>query len=431
MNDMIKKFHTTLRWSAFESIFYKAILVGHQICLFFFAPRFVYGFSSLIFAIIYLTVELINLGFDRTCAQLSATYFDSKDHFRAYFIPQVIIQGAILATLFLLICFQYQFLNHRLLPESAFLTQKQWSLLGLIIVCESLRKTLRLFSQLLFLNKPAAILEASLIIIYVFLFWIAIFMGCSIEISTIYVPLLIQSIIGIIILFYFIVPKLKLELQIKSANIDSYNLLPQKYWPQIVSSRLQNYLYQLSEIFFSSNFLIYFLSSVTSLLTIGPIKLANHLAVFVKSLLDRTFGLTTLAIFIRNKHLINSQKTFFIATQRALNLALFVILLICGLAISLVSNDHYLALLFFGFTLINNLLIVYEQLFLIYNKILTLFLLNFTVILIFLSFIYFAPHLSVANLIILFIFLRTIMLLIVRLIINNFFKKNLELQNQA
>lgn len=419
MNDIIKKFNAGFRWNAFESIFYKAVLLVHQTCLFYFASRLVYGFSSLLFAIIYLAVELINLGFDHSCAQLSVDYFSCKYNFRSYFIPQVVIQAAILGTLLIFIITNYQFINSKFLPASAFLTQGQWGLLGIIIVCEALRKTLRLIAQLLFLNKPAAILESSLILIYVALFWVTILIGYPIDIYTIYVPLLAQSVIGLIFLFYFIIPKLKLELQRPKIGTG----LP----TSIFRIRMQNYLYQLSELLFSSNFLIYFLSSITSLLAIGPIKLANYLAVFIKSLLERTFGLASLAIFIKNKHLLSSQKALFNATQRKLNLTLITSLLIfgtCVFSINFLDTNCYLALLFFCFTLINNFLIIYEQLFLVYNQILILFLLNILAILLSLGFIYLAPQASAANLIVLFIILRIITLLVVKSITHHFFKNH-------
>jgi hypothetical protein len=423
MSDLIKKFNSGFRWNAFESIFYKAVLLAHQTCLFYFASRLVYGFSSLLFAIMYLAVELINLGFDHSCAQLSVNYFGSKTNFRSYFMPQVIVQVVILMTLLIFIITNYQFINSNLLPATAFLTQSQWGLLGLIIVCESLRKTLRMIAQLLFLNKPAAILESSLILIYVVLFWLTILIGYQIDIYTIYLPLLAQSLIGIIFLCYFIIPKLKRELQ---AHEIKTGLLKIEI-KTIFYTRLQNYLYQLSELLFSSNFLIYFLSSMTSLLAIGPIKLANYLAVFIKALLERTFGLTSLAVFVKNKHLFNSQKTLFDATQRKLNLTLMTSLLIFGICIfstNLINPSSYLALLFFCFTLINNFLIIYEQLFLVYNQILILFLLNLVSILLSLSFIYLYPQASAASLIALFIVLRVITLLIVKTITQHFFKNS-------
>lgn len=419
MTDIIRKFYYGQRWNAFESIFYKAVLLVHQTCLFYFATRLVYGFSSLLFALIYLAVELINLGFDHSCAQLSVNYFNSKTNFKYYFLPQLIIQFMILGIFLITLASNYQLINLTLLPVNAFLTKNQWCLLGVIIICESIRKTLRLIAQLLFLNKLAALLESSLILIYVCLFWTAIFYGYQINIYTIYIPLLIQSIVGVVGLLYFITPRLKYELQIHEINNKKITCL------EIFYIRLKNYLYQLSELLFSSNFLIYFLSLTTSLIVIGPIKLANYLAVFIKALLERTFGFTSLAIFVRNKHLINDQKKLFFNTQRTLNFILITILLIVSvsfLIISQFSPNAYPALLFFSFTLINNFLIIYEQLFLVYNRILTLFLLNLGSIMLCLGFIYYNPQASADILIIWFIVCRSALLLIVKIITGRFFK---------
>lgn len=417
MTDLIKKFYQGQRWNAFESIFYKAVLLTHQACLFYFAPKLVYGFSSLLFAIIYLTVDLINLGFDPACAQLSVNYFESKTNFKNYFVPQIIIQIIIWAFLFKIVITNYQFINLKLLPCNAFLSQNQWCLIGVIIICESIRKTLRLLTQLLFINKLAAILESSLILIYVLLFWFAILLDYQVNINTIYLPLLTQSLIGIFFLFYFIFNQVKSHLKSSKSDLS---------WLEILYIRFQNYAYQLSELLFSSNFLIYFLSSITGLLAIGSIKLANYLAVFIKALLERTFGLTSLAIFVKNKHLISDQKTIFLKAQKTLSLILITILLSVSL-FSLLYNsfdiNFKLALLFFSFTLINNFLIVYEQLFLARNKIKILFLLNLACICMFLGFVYYNANaaLSPQNLIIWLIICRSITLLIGKIITNRFF----------
>lgn len=410
MTDVIKKFKLGARWNAFESIFYKAVLATHQTCLFYFASRLIYGFSSLIFAIVYLTVELINLGFDHSVAQLSVSYFNSKKGFWRYFMPQLILQLVILGMLFLFIITHHNLVNEIFLTKAAFLNKAQWLLLATIIICESIRKTLRIIAQLLFLNKPAAILESSLILIYVASFWMMVLAGYQIDIYTIYLPLLLQSLIGITGSLYFVAPKLNTELQ---TNFDSFSF----NWQHIFYARIQSYLYQLSEMLFSSNFLIYLFNSMVGLIAIGPIKLANYLAVFLKALLERTFGLTSLAIFAKNKHLLDTQKAVFAFAQRKLNLTLIGLFLIfgaCTMAAGIISNNSYLALLFFGFTLINNFLIIYEQLFLIYNKIIVLFLLNFGCILIFSGFIYIFPNINIAQLIILLAALRILTLMLVK-----------------
>lgn len=419
MAQIIKNFYYSARWNAFESITYKAILTIHQTCLFYFTTSLIYGFSSLLFATIYLTVELVNLGFDRSIAQFCDIYFNSKDNFKKYFLTQVYLQIGLLLSLLILIANNNYLVNSLITNSPTTLSLNICLLLAIIIICESARKTLRTIGQLLFLNKPMALVELSLILIYVILLWTCVLFGYSINLYVIYIPLLIQSIIGIFSLLYLILPKLELSFNAKNKKTKSLS------WFNIIYLRFQNYLYQLSELLFSSNFLIYFFSAIVGVLNIGPIKLANYFAVFIKALLDKSFGLTSLALFARNKHLVASQKSLFDFAQKRLNFVIISLITFFGaitcfaIASGLIINNSYLALLFFGFTLINNFFIVYEQLFLINNKIMLLFGLNLISIASFILITHFYQNLYTisysAHLIIILAILRVLILAVVKL----------------
>ena len=413
MIDLIKKFNSNLGWNAFEAIFYKAILALHQTFLFYYSTKLIYGATSLIFAIIYLTVELVNLGLDLTLAQLSDKLLANKFNFKHYCMPQLIFQTLLLLSLFSFILINHQWLNFKLLPANAYLDFTQYLLLAIIIICESIRKTLRLISQLLFLNKPAALIESALIIIYVGLFWSLILCGYSIDFYTIYLPLLAQSLIGLIFLLLYITPIL---VKNSPSNLDQEKISH----IAIIYIRFKNYCYQTSELIFSSNFLIYIFSWLITLESLAPIKFANYLAVFLKVLLERTFGLTTLAIFIKNKALINSQRVLFNFAQKRLIITLFLLFILFTSSILLnMTNYPYLALVFLSFTLLNNFFIIYEQLLLVYNKILIVFLLNMASIIGFALFSYYSAHVSISSLLLLLALFRLASLLIVRLATKN------------
>jgi hypothetical protein len=425
MTELIKKFNYNVRWNAFESVCYKAILTLHQTCFFYLANRLIYGFSSFLFAIIYLTVELVNFGLDRSIAQLFGDYFGYDKNLKYYLMPQLALQLFFL--LFLgLITIKYNILN-RLVTTSIEISLDLALLILGIIFCESIRKTLRLISQLFFLNKPVAYLELSLIVIYVSLFWLSYFTGYQISLNTIYIPLLLQSLIGILGLLYLILPQIKLLLiDSKASGIINYKHASTRLnWRMIFYYRAQNYLYQLSELLFTSNFLIYFFTHIVGVLNIGPIKLANYFAVFIKALLERTLGLASLAVFAKNKHLIVAQKTIFDIAQRRLNLVLTNLIIIfsaCALiagASNFINNNLYLALLFLLFTIVNNFFIIYEQFFLINNRILFLFGLNLVCLTSFLGLLHTYPALylqaNLAYLILILASLRIMTLLIVKI----------------
>jgi hypothetical protein len=423
MNQVIKKFYDSARWNTFESICYKAILTIHQTCLFYFATKLIYGLSSFIFAIIYLITELINLGLDKSIAQFSQNYFHNKNFFKRYFVTQMAIQATILL-FFGMLALKYHLLDLLLRPaKQPCLANMQIYLIIVIVICESIRKTLRLISQLLFLNKPAALLELSLISIYTGLFWMSAWLGQQINLYTIYIPLLIQSLIGITGLLILISPQIKKNLASHPTSEHS-----DISYAKIYYYRLQNYLYQLSEMLFTSNFLIYFFTTIIGVINIGQVKLANYFAVFIKALLEKSFGLVSLAIFAKNKHLISTQKVLFNFVQSQLNLILSFLITIFSL-LSLIAgyanNNNYLALLFLVFTLVNNFFIVYEQLYLIYNRISVLFLLNLACLASFIVVYLMFPDLFAANqaayLLMILASLRIISLIITRSLTKSIF----------
>lgn len=413
--NLIKKLNHSTKWNAIESVLYKAILATHQACLFYIASKFIYGLSSVLFALMYLMVEFLNLGLDKSLAQLSQAYLGNKQNFWRYLVPQLIFQACLLSiVLFVLInnytfagiCFSAKF-------KCAFLTKQQWLLISIIIFSEAIRKTLRLVAQLFFLNRPAAILELGLISIYVSIFWTSIWIGYEIGILTIYIPLLLQSIIGVIGLVYLITPKMFVE---EEQNISILT------WKQVLLYRIKNYLYQLSEMLFSGNFLISFFTPIVGIVNIGPLKLANYIAVFLKAVLERTFGLTSLAIFAKTKHLAIEQKELFNIAQKRLSIVLVTLtglFFVFAPIATFINKVTYLSLLFFGFALINNFFIIYEQLFIVRNQISILFLLNTVSVTIFWLFNFAYPEIDVAGLIFLLVALRVISLLVTRKITNS------------
>ena len=138
--------------------------------------------------------------------------------------------------------------------------------------------------------------------------------------------------------------------------------------------------------------------------------------------------MVSLAIFAKNKHLISTQKALFNFVQSQLNLILSFLITIFSL-LSLIAgyanNNNYLALLFLVFTLVNNFFIVYEQLYLIYNRISVLFLLNLACLVSFIVIYLMFPTLFAANqaayLLMILASLRIISLIITRSLTKSIF----------
>ena len=130
MKDLSQKLNFSMKWNAIESISYKFILALHQVIFYFIANRYIYGLSSTIFAIIYLTVELANLGFDRSLAQLLQTYTKPKN-FKQFLLPQIILLILILIALGASLTFGYNILSICFSSgfKCNFLSTNEWLLL--------------------------------------------------------------------------------------------------------------------------------------------------------------------------------------------------------------------------------------------------------------------------------------------------------------
>jgi len=376
MTDLVRKFNSALRWNMLESIWYKAILTVHQFGFFWAATPLIYGFSSIIFALVYLIVEIIGFGFDRTTAQYSGFYFSDKHSFQLFFLPQLIIHLISTGLIASLIWYFHPRLNLILAqnfghPEFVSLPPNIWFLITAIIFCEVIRKSARMLGQLFFINKPAAILEMGLILLYIVYFWSAFLISHQISLYTVFVPLLAQSVIGFAVLFVLLRRKFSDIIYQDCAQDTDLS------WSRILQARKLNFFYQLSEMPFGSNFLIYFLSLIIGVVKIGQVKLANYLAVFIKTLLERSLGLASLASMASASRLPKLQRQLFDLAQRKLY---FLLGSLSGIFLLVISayllTSHFnwqstimLALLFFGFTLINNFFIIYEQFLIIQHQI--------------------------------------------------------------
>ncbi len=388
MMTLIQQLNRSLKWNAIEGILYKAILVLHQSYLFYYISSQLYGLSSLFFAMIYLMVELFNFGFDKSLAQLFSDYFEQPINAHKYLKPQVWFQIGLLGLIWVAIILGANqiesFLIHKfqIEPQTIFF----WILISTTIFFESIRKTLRMLAQLCFLNRSAALLELGLISLYVLIFWSRVWSGSTVTLTEIYLPLLLQSVLGVTVLGHLVWQTLRPTLQPRPASVfDRINL--NFGWKLILQTRLSNYCYQFSEAFFSSNLLVYFFSFKLGLAKVAPLKLANYFAIFLKALLEKTFGFSTLALFAQVKHTRHAQFTLFREGQGQLNLFLKILTIIfLSLGAYLLVYDlapkFGLAWLFFGFTLINSFFIIYEQLFIIHRRLWLITSLNLLVILI-------------------------------------------------
>lgn len=369
-NLVYRLFNRGVKWNAFEGIFYQTILTCHQAILFSVLDNFTYGLIGVSFSVLYLSILFFNFGFDKSLAAFFPLFIKNKSLFKKIFIRQFLIQAIFLSLIFFVVIlfskqmffwFFSKFLfDINILP-----------ILALILITESLKKSLRYVCELAFLNKQIAITEICLISSYVIFFWIGYFYLNKVNLYLVFVPHLIQSIFGVLIFSYFLINIYK-TLSNEKENITLNNI------KEIIYARISNYFNQLSHLLFSGNFVIPFLACIYGLKKISIFKLLNIISVYFTVILERTFGLTSGALL---SHLHNLTKD---AKQAALNIAtnklLIVIYAIFIFLFFNFKNFFYsafeipdvgiISIYLFLFSIIfENLFITMEQFFIVENKI--------------------------------------------------------------
>lgn len=287
---MYKKFIEALTWNSINIFAYKAILLTHQIILFYFLPKATYGASGSIFASIYLAIGFTGFGFDYTLFTFFAHHTQSKQHFKNL-IPQYIYRIAsiiIVAAAIGIITIQYpQAKPIKFLIESIPPTLLPYLLL--IFVSESIKRSLETLAQLSFLNKEIAKIQISMIASYVVLFWGSYISIQQITLYSIFLPMLIIS-CGEIILLTTLLFKYYNSLPEKAQTADS---VPKH---TMAKEQLYNYANQVTKSFFSPNFLMLVIAYNFGMAQAGSIRFFTNTITLFYMLLNRSIGIPSGAL---------------------------------------------------------------------------------------------------------------------------------------
>lgn len=374
-------FDRGIRWNAFESLAYQSILTLHQVVLFYAMGHKAYGLVGVLYSLLYLSILILNFGFDKSLMTFFELFTKNKSMFRKVFLKQFVIQlFIVLIGCLSIIVFNTNvvatFTNVFKTPDIGF---DIWVILSLLIVFESVKKSLRYLGELSFLNKEIAITELFCITLYVSIFWISYLKGYEPTLFLIFAPHLIQSIIGTVIFIWLSIKKV-------------YNKLPSLNEPKkyslkyIVKIRSYNFALQLSHLLFSGNFIIPFLSSVFGFAAISFLKLANSIAIYFTVIFERTFGLTSGALLSQMKDVSTQakQNAINMATQKFF-LVFYAAIIFLILNFKVIFQVYYtnlvivnwLSIYFFLIAIIfENFFIIYEQFFIVEEKSQYLFLIN-------------------------------------------------------
>ena len=289
---MYQKFIKAITWNSINVFLYKSILLLHQIVLFHFIPKALYGTSGTIFSSIYLLIGVSTLGFDYALFALFSAYIQSKKTFRDL-VAQYIIRFIITVSIALIIAMllysniQVQILNF-------FQQSIPYTLIPIVLtifITESMRKSIETAAQLLFLNQAIACIQVSMILLYAIMVWASyLFLG-FISLYTIFIPMLIISTLETMlttIIIYNVYKKLPEQ---------SSNTHPITHKSAFIQEQLFNYINQTAKNLFSPNFLMVFVAYNLGMTQAGYIRFFTNIITLLYMFLTRSIGVPTGALF--------------------------------------------------------------------------------------------------------------------------------------
>jgi len=317
-----------------------------------------YGRMGTTFSIIFLAVNFANAGAASTIPTFLNNFISNRKNFRVLFINYLLIQVFILL---IAAIFTYKILFFGATGQSVLLS---------IIVIEGIRIILRTFLHTIFYNKSTILIDSLTFILYLFLIWIPYFIfNTPLTFNLIFTQYLITSFLGLTLflislgLFYKTLPE-----------NDFYK--PENLLLRILKARFYNYAIRFTRYIYTGNFLVPLFAYHFGLEQAGILKFASSLSESIKSILNIAIGLPSGAVLalLKNKSLDDKKNIFNILSKKLNNILYFIaIFLIINLKPLLNLNNNiynpqsllFFALFFLILTLLENLLIIYEQFYII------------------------------------------------------------------
>ncbi len=377
-----------------------------MVWLFKVTPLTTYGLIGTIFAILYLLVDFLDLGFDGSLAIDFKLLSANKLKFRKIFLTQQLAQFSLLSLVSLGIIFKHEMVNSWFAAKFSCctITPAVWLTLGLLLVFEALLKDLRALAQLFFLSRTLAVAQVLGITVYTGIILLNYYFNPNqlsdldsqaslapsllknsffdLNLNLIFAPLLLSSILSLIILSWAIYQKYR---QLPGYNISHDTIAPEINQTiseprltikTLIIQRFWIFLNQLSKLAFSGNFLITLLASLFGAAAIAPLKLTSRIAVYLRYVLYHGLGLpirsllsqTQTKLTFRNYRPILSQIFYsFMGILTSAAVILVSLTVIHAESLELLMREN--SLIFLGILLLDSLFLAHEQYLLVINKI--------------------------------------------------------------
>ncbi len=371
MNTTYHTFKQGLRWNTLEGIWYQVALAVHNIFLFNVIGQAQYGLVGTVFSVLYLLITLINFGLDSSLGPFFTALCQSKQACKRILAPQLVPEF-----LFFIItaCSLYLITPLIAVRFPSFGSVEPFLLpcLGILIICEGIKKTFRTILQLAFWNQVTTTIEIATISCYISFVWFLYGLGYKISLITLFLPMLLTSVISSLVLAWYVHAW---YLTLPESNQPTEYL---SLWWRIIKSRFFTYIIQLGHVFFSGNFLVPFFALHFGLEQAGVFKLMCSIAYALTIILQKIFGLSTEALFahVKDMHIETKRSAFKIITRHLFPLLYIILLFMCinGKKIALLNStpnltvSAILIVLFFVTHFSEHFFMVYEKFFIVEEK---------------------------------------------------------------
>jgi hypothetical protein len=370
MKTITEQFLTSIKWNTLEACLYQGILWGYHVMLFSSLDRSFYGMIGILFSLLFIGVTLCTLGLDSALSPFIRHYTESKASFRFLMkqqcIPNILLYGGLLLiTSFYDLNILFSLFGIPRLDQAFIIV------LVLLLILESIKKTIKTFLGLLFYNQQLATLEIIYILLYVSTIIGLHYGGTPITLYMLFMPMALYCALAIGILAVWLRNHYQ---QLPDITYMHDEMLTNR----MVQSRFFGYINQLGHLIFSGNMLVAVFAAQTNIAYAAVAKILSTSIQTISNVIHRVIGQPSEAILAHAHAYASSEKQslFALANTYAQTTILGLCMFACAFnyqaiathAMTATLHTHALLVVFGILLLIEPFFITYEKKYLIEEK---------------------------------------------------------------
>ena len=355
-----EKFLIGFQWSFTGSVIFEASHIIHHIFLLKALGAQFLGLIGSLFSIIYLTINITDLGFERSVTPYLNLTTQNKASFKKILSFHIFSQILILTIGSLVIFKLYSsiFYNpHQTLHVSFFL---------ILCILEGIRIFFRRFLHNIFFNKATVISEQLLAFAYYAILWIPHYLyKHPITLERVFIFYFLNSLFA---LLFFLLVVISFYKTLPTNNL----ILPSNLWRRILKTRIFIYFVDIEKIVLSENFIVPFFANTFGLRQAGIFKIAGIISHSITALIKAAIDFPGNAFLatLKTETIKSKTKAFYTLTDKLNKIIIFISVLL-GINYPIIYYLQYFppamksaisySAVFILTTLVNQLFTVYEQ----------------------------------------------------------------------